>query len=664
MKQTKIRNTTRKSVASSKQTALSFSTRARDTEKENDARASEVPRAEPVSVPPSSSQQIDETPEALHPVLQTTSTNAASQRFTNHSSDQPSIQGFFETNISKSRLRQGQPAVFCETNSRKSPPPQGQSAATEPWYIRNRRQEVRNDPPVTRQISQSPRPSCSSQMVQNQEQQSQEQNFWGRYGGSQMDHQGRPSERSFTANSSQTPPSGPVPGRAHRMVQGQVSQRIAETTSARTQPSSNTPKRYQGHAGAGASRSPPSAGNAESPRPVASKNSASKQERSSSWRHEKRQQEKSQARAFTAKKANPFASYKHDPNDAEGFLENLSSANKESSIIPRRELEALQQRSARQRPLGLIPKKFGRNHRKGRNNNRAFPSQRVPERELMQLKAAEAQSIGHAHASSHTPAMRNISPIPRPSFASATQSVTPGNFSIVTDCEQQFHNRGSGNPASMMNIGQPPHQYHHQPPPPQEFPFSHYHDEPMQQDKDLGDDWHGDGPWDQTQQHYDEAGFEVAPWEQSQVQDQSYAYDQPAAVAHSMHDPSMMPGRFSFHERAQYTDYDPELSMPPYEEEYHDEYQAITPPLASYGGGPMDFRQPPRDAGHGLSSLDMRASRQQSIAAQAAVPMYSQRFNNNMQQQQAPCPQDPLWQQHSLPSSHTGGNPNFDSAFF
>lgn len=54
------------------------------------------------------------------------------------------------------------------------------------------------------------------------------------------------------------------------------------------------------------------------------------------WNRMKRQQQQNQKRAFTKKGENPFANYRHDPNDAEGRLEGLSS-----SIIPVSALEHL-----------------------------------------------------------------------------------------------------------------------------------------------------------------------------------------------------------------------------------------------------------------------------------------------------------------------------------
>ena len=63
-----------------------------------------------------------------------------------------------------------------------------------------------------------------------------------------------------------------------------------------------------------------------------------------SWKKTKVRQQKAQQRAFVCKKDNPFSSYRHDPNDAENFLDTLSSQNSpppSSEIIPPEGLHAL-----------------------------------------------------------------------------------------------------------------------------------------------------------------------------------------------------------------------------------------------------------------------------------------------------------------------------------
>jgi hypothetical protein len=161
---------------------------------------------------------------------------------------------------------------------------------------------------------------------------------------------------------------------------------------------------------------------------------------SRSWWQEKRNQTKSQERAFTKKKENPFANYKHDPNDAEGFLDNLNTTNnerQESTIIPQKALNALRRESTQQRLPGMVPKKF---EPEGRRSLRGsiFASQNVNERSLLAMKAAEAETTV-APWSSIYPG-RQVSPIPRAPFTNhAEHSITPGNLSIVTtDYDQRF----------------------------------------------------------------------------------------------------------------------------------------------------------------------------------------------------------------------------------
>lgn len=170
------------------------------------------------------------------------------------------------------------------------------------------------------------------------------------------------------------------------------------------------------------------------------RSTGSKRDNSKSWWQEKRNQTKSQQRAFTQKKENPFANYKHDPNDAEGFLDNLNTTNnerQESTIIPQQALRALRRESVQQRLPGLVPKKF---EPEGRRSLRGsiFASQKVDERSLLAMKAAEAETTV-APWSNIYPG-RQVSPMPRAPFTNRVEhSITPGNLSIVTtDYDQRF----------------------------------------------------------------------------------------------------------------------------------------------------------------------------------------------------------------------------------
>jgi hypothetical protein len=112
-----------------------------------------------------------------------------------------------------------------------------------------------------------------------------------------------------------------------------------------------------------------------------------------SWKQAKREQQRSQQRAFTQKRDNPFSLYKHDPNDAESYLDGLSSRNTElspqSSVIPSEGLQALARayqvpRQAR----GGIPFHQQR-PAAGQRGRRQVPEGRLSERDLLAQKAAE-----------------------------------------------------------------------------------------------------------------------------------------------------------------------------------------------------------------------------------------------------------------------------------
>jgi hypothetical protein len=108
-----------------------------------------------------------------------------------------------------------------------------------------------------------------------------------------------------------------------------------------------------------------------------------------SWKQAKREQQRSQQRAFTQKRDNPFSLYKHDPNDAESYLETLSSRNTElspqNSVIP----------SAYQIPPVIPQSARGGMHFQqqrpgvGQRGRRQFPGGRLSERDLLAQKAAE-----------------------------------------------------------------------------------------------------------------------------------------------------------------------------------------------------------------------------------------------------------------------------------
>jgi hypothetical protein len=112
-----------------------------------------------------------------------------------------------------------------------------------------------------------------------------------------------------------------------------------------------------------------------------------------SWKQAKREQQRSQQRAFTQKRDNPFSLYKHDPNDAESYLDGLSSRNTElspqSSVIPTEGLQALARAyQVPRQPSGGIPFHQQRSAA-GQRGRRQVPEGRLSERDLLAQKAAE-----------------------------------------------------------------------------------------------------------------------------------------------------------------------------------------------------------------------------------------------------------------------------------
>ena len=282
---------------------------------------------------------------------------------------------------------QSSTSPFFGVNCSTSLPPRGDSSeTTEPWYIRNRQQETVN----SRRVSHSPVPNTHLQHMQMQYRNDLSQTGLSENQGiTRQDHQGQPSRQARIGPEKVGTDSTPVQRRDQYQLHHSTHNRSG-ISAPYASPNCTEERRES----TGSFHMPPPAAYVPTPRPSTSKKSAAKSAKSSTcWRHERRLQEKSQERAFTAKKANPFANYKHDPNDAEGFLESLNSANKESSIVPQQELEAINQRRAYQRPLGLIPKKFGRRQGRLRGRNRSLQSQRIPEREYMRMKAEERPMI-------------------------------------------------------------------------------------------------------------------------------------------------------------------------------------------------------------------------------------------------------------------------------
>jgi len=115
-----------------------------------------------------------------------------------------------------------------------------------------------------------------------------------------------------------------------------------------------------------------------------------------SWKQAKREQQRSQQRAFAKKQDNPFSLYKHDPNDAESFLDALSSRNAglspQSSVIPSEGLRALSKVYETPRHFQQQARTANRRHEPASGSwlcgRRPAPEGRVSSRELLAQKAA------------------------------------------------------------------------------------------------------------------------------------------------------------------------------------------------------------------------------------------------------------------------------------
>lgn len=128
---------------------------------------------------------------------------------------------------------------------------------------------------------------------------------------------------------------------------------------------------------------------------------------SAPWQQTKRKQQRSQQRAFASKRDNPFAHFQHDPNDAESYLEGLSSQNQgqkrfQNSLIPQSKLDHFQKYSntANRPSYQTKSRGFGR-QRMDRRRRPNGVHQPVSNQELLRRKADESQAQFAAHQWSH-----------------------------------------------------------------------------------------------------------------------------------------------------------------------------------------------------------------------------------------------------------------------
>ncbi len=111
-----------------------------------------------------------------------------------------------------------------------------------------------------------------------------------------------------------------------------------------------------------------------------------KREAPNSWMISQRKQQRTQRRAFASNNDNPFAFFQHDPNDAESYLETLSS----SSIIPDEVMPRSAYVNKRCEPF-TQPQIFrGRGPINSRRHKGLGRPQRVSNHDVLRQKAQEA----------------------------------------------------------------------------------------------------------------------------------------------------------------------------------------------------------------------------------------------------------------------------------
>jgi hypothetical protein len=119
-----------------------------------------------------------------------------------------------------------------------------------------------------------------------------------------------------------------------------------------------------------------------------------------SWKRLKHQQQKSQQRAFVRHSDNPFKSYKHDPNDAESYLDQLVSSSNQTtptsaSIIPPEGFRAID--TVRSQPhffsRQAINSMYEANSRGTMTRRKHLQGQVVSIRDVLSQKAAESNVL-------------------------------------------------------------------------------------------------------------------------------------------------------------------------------------------------------------------------------------------------------------------------------
>ena len=122
-----------------------------------------------------------------------------------------------------------------------------------------------------------------------------------------------------------------------------------------------------------------------------------------SWHQSRRKQQKFQQRAFTQRQNNPFTAFRHDPNNAETFLDGLSTDT--SSVIPCEEQRRLQHNSANTlKPRMAVTNHFHQRSR-GRHRGRNIQESEIEilRTKKEELNARAAISSQHLVSSSRAP---------------------------------------------------------------------------------------------------------------------------------------------------------------------------------------------------------------------------------------------------------------------
>jgi hypothetical protein len=112
------------------------------------------------------------------------------------------------------------------------------------------------------------------------------------------------------------------------------------------------------------------------------------------WMKQRKEQERSQRRAFLRKDDNPFSSYKRDPNNSETYLDHLAAGNDE--IIPLGDQMALDRMYNGQPNASSI--RFHRHTAGPRNDTRKRAGITMTERDLLAHKSSESKFYSHSDA--------------------------------------------------------------------------------------------------------------------------------------------------------------------------------------------------------------------------------------------------------------------------